>query len=347
MTRIVRAQGGALWEDVDDAAWAHHLAVVGGTFGDTGVAGLALGGGIGWLSGLAGFTCDNLVRAELVTAAGERVVAGPDGDPDLLWALRGGGGNFGVVTSFEFRAIDPVRSWPAISRYPLHATRQVLRRLAEVASTAPGRPRAHGDGRISQRGRPATRPGRGVLAGRPVDGTRGPPAAPGRAAGLERYGRPDGLPRDPGDERTAAVRLAALLEGPFPQGPRRAADRRRGRGDGRQAGWPERDPARSHPRGGADGAAGWHGVRPAGRGLERQRPRDLGRPGRATTRTSPGHARPRIGSRSVRGAVPGTPTTRRSTRRTSASGSRSGRSDSSGSPGSRHATTRTTGCGST
>ena len=136
-TRIVRAQGGALWEDVDGAAWAHHLAVVGGTFGDTGVAGLALGGGIGWLSGLAGFTCDNLLRAELVTAAGERVVAGPDGDPDLLWALRGGGGNFGVVTSFEFRAIDPGPIVAGYIAYPLHATRQVLRRLAEVASTAP------------------------------------------------------------------------------------------------------------------------------------------------------------------------------------------------------------------
>ncbi len=137
LTRIVRAQAGALWEDVDRAAWAHHLAVVGGTFGDTGVAGLALGGGIGWLSGLAGFTCDNLLRAELVTAAGERVVAGPDGDPDLLWALRGGGGNFGVVTSFEFRAIDPGPIVAGYIEYPLHATRQVLRRLAEVAASAP------------------------------------------------------------------------------------------------------------------------------------------------------------------------------------------------------------------
>jgi FAD/FMN-containing dehydrogenase len=135
--RIVRVGGGALWEDVDPAAWAHHLAVVGGTFGDTGVAGLTLGGGIGWLSGLQGFTCDNLVRAEVVTAAGEKVVAGPDGDPDLLWALRGGGGNFGVVTAFEFRAVDPGPILAGHVEFPLSAMKQVLRHLAEVAETAP------------------------------------------------------------------------------------------------------------------------------------------------------------------------------------------------------------------
>jgi FAD/FMN-containing dehydrogenase len=136
-TGIIRVGGGALWEDVDTAAWAHHLAVVGGTFGDTGVGGLTLGGGIGWLSGIQGFTCDNLVRAEVITAAGEKVVAGPDGDPDLLWALRGGGGNFGVVTSFEFRSSDPGPILAGYITYPISAVKQVLRRLAEVAATAP------------------------------------------------------------------------------------------------------------------------------------------------------------------------------------------------------------------
>ncbi len=136
-TGIVRVAGGAQWDDLDTAAWAHHLAVVGGTFGDTGVAGLTLGGGIGWLSGIQGFTCDNLVRAEVVTAAGEKVVAGPDGDPDLLWALRGGGGNFGVVTSFEFQAIDPGPILAGYITYPVSAVKQVLRRLADVAESAP------------------------------------------------------------------------------------------------------------------------------------------------------------------------------------------------------------------
>jgi FAD/FMN-containing dehydrogenase len=133
----VRVEGGALWEDVDAAAWRHHLAVVGGTVVDTGVAGLTLGGGIGWLSGLRGFTCDNLVRAEVVTAAGEKVVAGPDGDPDLLWALRGGGGNFGVVTTFEYEAVDPGPLLAGYIHYPVGAVKQVLRALAALAESAP------------------------------------------------------------------------------------------------------------------------------------------------------------------------------------------------------------------
>ena len=136
-TRVVRVEGGARWEDVDTAAWTHGLAVVGGTFGDTGVGGLALNGGIGWLSGIAGFTCDNIIRAEVVTASGERAIAGPDGDPELLWALRGGGGNFGVVTSFDFQAIAPGTIVAGILSYPISAIKQILRRMAELAADAP------------------------------------------------------------------------------------------------------------------------------------------------------------------------------------------------------------------
>ncbi|HYH92850.1 MAG TPA: FAD-binding oxidoreductase [Candidatus Saccharimonadales bacterium] len=100
--RRARVAGGAQWEDLDRAAFEHGLATTGGTFWDTGVGGLTLSGGIGVLMGTIGFTCDNLMRAVVVTADGEIVVAGAGGDPDLLWALRGGGGNFGVVTEFEF-----------------------------------------------------------------------------------------------------------------------------------------------------------------------------------------------------------------------------------------------------
>ena len=100
--RIARAQGGCQWLDLDTATTAHGLATTGGTFVDTGIAGLTLTGGIGYLMGTGGFTCDTLVGAEVVSADGSVVRTGDDGDPDLLWALRGGGGNFGVVTEFVY-----------------------------------------------------------------------------------------------------------------------------------------------------------------------------------------------------------------------------------------------------
>jgi FAD/FMN-containing dehydrogenase len=105
--RTVRAQGGVTWGQFDAATQAAGLAAPGGVVSTTGIGGLTLGGGFGWLTRRFGLSCDNLISVELITADGRRVVCGEDSHPDLFWALRGGGGNFGVATTLEYR-LHPV-----------------------------------------------------------------------------------------------------------------------------------------------------------------------------------------------------------------------------------------------
>jgi hypothetical protein len=134
--RLATAQGGALWEDVDTATQEHALAVTGGTFVDTGIGGLTLGGGFGYLMGVAGLTCDNLVGAELVTADGRILEVSEAADPELLWALRGGGGNFGIATRLDYRLHEVRDLWGGEVIVPL-AHGEVLRRYAEAQVWAP------------------------------------------------------------------------------------------------------------------------------------------------------------------------------------------------------------------
>lgn len=131
-------QGGALWGDVDRETQAFGLVAPGGIVSDTGVAGLTLGGGEGWVRRKRGLTCDNLLSAQIVCADGQVRTASPDTNPDLYWAIRGGGGNFGIVTSFTFRLHPhgPINAFAGVF-YPVEQAAQVWRRFRDWAATAP------------------------------------------------------------------------------------------------------------------------------------------------------------------------------------------------------------------
>jgi len=136
--RLAKVQGGALLSDLDRATQQFGLATPSGVVSDTGVAGLTLGGGYGWLRRKYGLSSDNLLEAEIVTASGEVLTASKDEHPDLFWAIRGGGGNFGIVTSFTF-ALYPVGPEVAFAAtfYPLEELGSVLRGWRDYVEQAP------------------------------------------------------------------------------------------------------------------------------------------------------------------------------------------------------------------
>jgi len=136
--RTARVDAGALLGDFDRAAQAHGLATPLGINSTTGVAGLALGGGFGWLTRRHGMTADNLVGATVVTADGRARTVSAASEPDLYWALRGGGGNFGIVTSFEFR-LHPVgpQVYAGLVVYPFSQATKVLRAWRDFCASAP------------------------------------------------------------------------------------------------------------------------------------------------------------------------------------------------------------------
>jgi FAD/FMN-containing dehydrogenase len=135
--RIARAEGGSTWLDFDAATQAFGLATPGGIVGSTGVCGLTLGGGIGHLTAQHGLTCDNLVGAEVVTPNGARIRATQDENAELLWGLRGGGGNFGVATRLEFQLHTLDRVVGGVLAYRGRGVREALRVFRDVCARSP------------------------------------------------------------------------------------------------------------------------------------------------------------------------------------------------------------------
>ena len=200
--RTARAEGGATWGDFNAATHAFGLATTGGIISTTGVGGLTLGGGIGYLARGLGLSLDTLISADVVTADGRFLIASEREHEDLFWALRGGGGNFGVVTALEFRARagdrhlrrpDVLRARRRRRRAPL-VPRQHRRHARGVRRVPrlPDRPAAA----VHPRGPPRRHVPRVrlVLVGAPRRGRDAPEAAPRRGAGRRRVRRPDALP---------------------------------------------------------------------------------------------------------------------------------------------------------
>jgi FAD/FMN-containing dehydrogenase len=137
VSRIAHAQAGLTWGQFDRETQAFGLATTGGAISTTGIAGLTLGGGIGWLQRKYGLTCDNLLSADVVTAHGRFLTASETENPDLFWGLRGGGGNFGIVTSFEYRLhpVGQVLGGPVL--YPFSAAKEAFKFYRDFSRAAP------------------------------------------------------------------------------------------------------------------------------------------------------------------------------------------------------------------
>ena len=190
--RVARAGPGARWRDVIAAAAPFGLAPLSGTASSVGVAGYTLGGGVGWLSRRYGFAADSLLRAEVVTADGRVLTASADRHAELFWALRGGGGNFGVVTSLEFRLYPVAQVYAGTAYFPISRAAETLALFRDLAADAPDALSTV----VLLRRMPATRDvpepvrGRRVLAIRGLYAGDTAAGATGDAAAAERALRP-------------------------------------------------------------------------------------------------------------------------------------------------------------
>ena len=207
--RTVRAQGGVTWAELNRETQLYGLAVTGGVVSTTGIAGLTLGGGLGWLMGKYGLALDNLLSVELVTADGKVLRASKDEEPDLFWALRGGGGNFGVATSFEFQLhpVGPMITGGLVA-HPFEHARDVLRFFRDFTASLPDEMSVFG-------GLLHAPDGSGTKLAAMVAGHCGSPAAGETATRpLKQFGTPamDAIGPMPYSQ------LNGMLDGGFPKG---------------------------------------------------------------------------------------------------------------------------------
>jgi FAD/FMN-containing dehydrogenase len=204
--RTARAEAGLTWGEYNHETQAFGLASTGGVVSTTGIAGLTLGGGLGWLHGKHGLSCDNLLSADLVTADGQFLTASADQHPDLFWGLRGGGGNFGVVTSFEYKLhpVGPVLAGMVI--HPISEAKAVLRFYREFCRSCPDEMVAAGALMTSPDGAPVAV----IVVGYIGDLAAGEPAV----APLRKFGTPlaDTI------AATSYVQLNTLFDAAFPYG---------------------------------------------------------------------------------------------------------------------------------
>jgi FAD/FMN-containing dehydrogenase len=203
---IARAEAGLTWGEYNRETQAFGLASTGGVVSTTGIAGLTLGGGLGWLHGKHGLSCDNLLSADIVTADGKLLSVSDEQHPDLFWGLRGGGGNFGVVTSFEYRlhAVDSVLAGMVI--HPISEAKAVLRFYRDFCRSCPDEMVAAGAMMTSPDGAPVAV----IVAAYIGDLAAGEKAM----APLRKFGTPVADTIAP----TSYVQLNALFDEAFPYG---------------------------------------------------------------------------------------------------------------------------------
>ena len=205
--RRAGAQGGVTWNEYNRATNVYGQATTGGVVSTTGVAGLTFGGGLGWLMGKYGLSIDNVTQVEVVTADGQARLVDADNEPDLFWALRGGGGNFGVATSFEFETHPLDMILGGLVAHPLAAAGEVIETFGQFTKELPD----ERDGVLRARPRPGRQRRQAVRAAdvplrraRPGR-VRPAAAAPVRAAPPRPRGA-DAVPRGQHDARRRASR---------------------------------------------------------------------------------------------------------------------------------------------